>query len=796
VAVVTVDSLRAPSRFADRLATHFRTPLFREGYALVVSSALTSVLGLVYWVLAARMYSAHAVGVNAALVSAMMFVAGVAQLNLMSALLRFLPSAGGRTLKLVLGAYVVSTCAAAVASVVFVAGVRFWTPGLSVLRGDASFGAWFVVATIAWTVFVLQDSVLTGLRNAVWVPIDNAIHSLSKIVFLVALAAAFPRYGIFASWTLALTASLVVVSVLVFARLIPRHARAFGDGAEVTRSAIARYVAPDYIGSLFWIASMTLLPVIVLQRAGAAENAYFSLAQIMALPLFSISASTGAALIVSASPRPSELASETRQVLVQTARLVVPATAVMVVGAPIFLRLFGHAYSANGTHLLRLLALSSVPFVANAIYVSVARVRRAMSHVVLVLGAQCVLVIGLTFPLLDLFGIVGVGLASLAAQMIVAMAISVPRLVPLLRDVPDETRRRKAMVEMNVTAPAPRDVWADLFAQDESALVMQSPEWFDCLCASREYSDASRLYEFPNGCSVILPLVHRSVLGGRATTAHSLPSLWGFGGVVADRPVAPDDLCAVFEDLARSPALRTTLLSNPDQAAEWAAGAPAWVRATQRTAHVLDLDGGFERVWSERFPGATRTKIRKAERSGVVAQRGSADFLPVFYDVYVRWSVEHAAARGIPARIARTRAERRESLDKFLLLSRALGERFRIWVAFVDGLPAAALILLVHGEDAIYWRGYSDRALTRTSRATDLLQSAAIEDACSAGCVRYHMGESSNVASLMHFKERFGARPVPYAQYRLEKLPLTPVEDAWDAAVHRVERGVLALRRS
>ena len=37
----------------------------------------------------------------------------------------------------------------------------------------------------------------------------------------------------------------------------------------------------------------------------------------------------------------------------------------------------------------------------------------------------------------------------------------------------------------------------------------------------------------------------------------------------------------------------------------------------------------------------------------------------------------------------------------------------------------------------------------------------------------YHLGESGASRSLAHFKEKFGARPVPYAEYRLERLPLT-----------------------
>ena len=54
-----------------RLITHLRTPLYRNGYALVLSSATTSVLGMAYWFLAARTYTPDVVGLNAAAIAAM-----------------------------------------------------------------------------------------------------------------------------------------------------------------------------------------------------------------------------------------------------------------------------------------------------------------------------------------------------------------------------------------------------------------------------------------------------------------------------------------------------------------------------------------------------------------------------------------------------------------------------------------------------------------------------------------------------------------------------------------------------
>jgi hypothetical protein len=47
------------------------------------------------------------------------------------------------------------------------------------------------------------------------------------------------------------------------------------------------------------------------------------------------------------------------------------------------------------------------------------------------------------------------------------------------------------------------------------------------------------------------------------------------------------------------------------------------------------------------------------------------------------------------------------------------------------------------------------------------------------------MGESGASASLARFKERFGARPYDYAEYRLESVPLTTVETAIKTTVKR-----------
>ena len=82
-----------------RLLAHVRTPLYRDGYALVANSAFTAASGLLYWIVAANAYTPHALGISAALISSMMFLAGIASLNLTNVLVRFLPEAGPNTVR-------------------------------------------------------------------------------------------------------------------------------------------------------------------------------------------------------------------------------------------------------------------------------------------------------------------------------------------------------------------------------------------------------------------------------------------------------------------------------------------------------------------------------------------------------------------------------------------------------------------------------------------------------------------------------------------------------------------------
>ncbi len=417
----------------DRLVSHVRLPLYRNAYALMLSTAFTSGLGLLYWILAARFYPADVVGLNAAVVSTLTFLAGAAQLPSMNVMLRFLPVAGTSTRGLVGRAYLFSLLGATVIGVAFLLSIDIWTPALGFLRHDGWLALWFVLGIVAWCLFALQDNVLTGLRQAIYVPIENVPYAIAKIGLLIWFAGSFAAYGILASWTAPLLIILPLVNFLIFRRLIPQHVQAAaGQKLSYSLRQIVYYMGGNSLGAIFMLAATRLLPLLVTNQAGAQATAYFYLPWTVASSLKLIVANMTTSFTVEVAHDTSKLRAYSYRFLLHTTALLAVPVLVMWVGAPYILRLSGESYAAQGTQVMRLLTLAVIPSIIVSLYLGIARVRQRVSGIILVQGAYCVLTLVLSYWLLNLSGIVGVGMGILISESVIALFLLFTSLWPIL----------------------------------------------------------------------------------------------------------------------------------------------------------------------------------------------------------------------------------------------------------------------------------------------------------------------------------------------------------------------------
>ena len=438
---------RAPLR---RLRDDWRDPLLRNGYALIINVGATSVLGLLYWILAARLYSPAEVGVGNAAISLMQLLAGIGgQLTFAAALARFIPRAGGESKRLAFFSYLLAGTAGALVSLVYITLIHIHTAFFNRIPAVLGHG-WLLAAALGasvtvWCIFALQDAVLTGIRQAVWIPVENGLYGVVKIGMLVGLAHVSQRYGIFTSFTLPAFIALFPTNYFIFRRLLPRHMSATGVGPEaglptltgggrgsLSVRSIRRFMGGDYLGTVLFMATGTLLPVLILARLGKAQAGYFASAYLIIYALDLVTVNLGVALMVEGAMDRSLLRHHAGTVVRRILAIIGPAVAVLVLFAPRVLGVFGHPYAVHGSGLLRLLAVAVLAKAVTSLYIALSRVERRVGQIAFWQGVLLLSITGLSWWLMGRFGIDGVGLGYLASQVVVALCL-LPSIFKILR---------------------------------------------------------------------------------------------------------------------------------------------------------------------------------------------------------------------------------------------------------------------------------------------------------------------------------------------------------------------------
>ncbi|MFD9938401.1 lipopolysaccharide biosynthesis protein [Streptomyces massasporeus] len=410
---------------------HTHDSLFKNAYFLMLSTGVSAVLGLGFWLVAARYYTEEAVGQGSAAIAAMRLLASITATTMIGAVVRFVPRAGRETGRLVWGTYVASSLVVALAAAVFLLTLDAWGASYAPL-GTPMAGAVFVAACVAWALLTLQDGVLTGLRKAEWVPAGNAVFSVGKLALLAVFAGTLPVLGIFVSWAVAIAFSTLPLGWLIFRRLIPRQAEADRDKEPPKIKDMGRFLAGDSLGALFSLAMINLLPVMVAVRFSAAENGYFYVAYTVGGTMEFMAINMASSLTAHASHDPRQLADGVRGALRRMTLLLVPVVAVLVVFAPYILTPFSPDYAEHGSTVLRLLALGALPRVVVELYIGVLRVQGRTGVLAALQGAMCALVLGSAAVLFTPAGIAGAGWAVLLSMTLIAV-VSVAGLRAALR---------------------------------------------------------------------------------------------------------------------------------------------------------------------------------------------------------------------------------------------------------------------------------------------------------------------------------------------------------------------------
>ncbi|MBA2382640.1 MAG: hypothetical protein H0V73_11075 [Chloroflexi bacterium] len=401
---------------------------------------LTSGLGVMYWILAARVYSPAEVGMNAAIISSLTFLAGIAQLNLRPVLSRFLPVSGRSSGRFLQVAYAAAVGAAILFSTAYLGGSTIWADQgvIPMIRENLLLALGFIATTALWTVFSLQDGALIGLRTPVVMVLENVGFGVAKIAVVLVLASvsAARALAITISWIGPMIVAVIGVSFAIRRFLLPAHVRAHPELAGIKIGQGLRFVAGDYVGSLFALSYVALLPAIVVNQVGAAEAAQFYVAWVIISALQIIPPQMVVSLVVDTARDPSTFRHQGRRMLIGMLRVIGPLAIGLVLSANILLGVFGSAYEPAAP-VLRLLALSTIPYSVNILYLGAARVFVAPARIIVVQAATAAVILGLSWALVPRLGIAGVGWAFLAGHASISVVLLSTALRFMLRRGPE-----------------------------------------------------------------------------------------------------------------------------------------------------------------------------------------------------------------------------------------------------------------------------------------------------------------------------------------------------------------------
>ena len=413
----------AASAMARRIGTD---SLYRNSLMLMVNAGATTVLGGLFWVLAAQKFSAANIGILLATLSTAALLSTASSLGLPNAVVRFLPrrpeSSGSLT---VTAATLTGTAAGAVFAI---AAATPWA--LPLLRHNASvvlvlLGLGTVMLAAA---AMTMDATFIAQRSAHLLLIKNVSGQLIKL----AAVAVLPVHSLTALAAINLL-GLVTSAAITVGLMAPRLTGPMRFRLSSLSGAWS-FSLGNHAGMIFGVMPMTVTPLIVLSSLGPEKAAFFGIASMLMGILSVIPANFAQSLFAELSAgSPEARRSEILRATKATYTLLVPAVLVFLAAAPLLLRVFGKGYASGGTTCLRWMVLGALVAGLNYLIDVIVNSKGAAGSYLWLNASNAAFVLGCC-GLGAQYGLSAVGLGWLVAQSLSVLlglaylgALSVPR---------------------------------------------------------------------------------------------------------------------------------------------------------------------------------------------------------------------------------------------------------------------------------------------------------------------------------------------------------------------------------
>lgn len=385
--------------------------LFRNSMWLMLSTAIMSFFGFIFWVIAARVYSPSEIGFATALISVTVLLSSLSLLGFNTAVVRYLPKHRNPH-NTISTAIIFTSLAALIISAVYLLGIHHFAPAFHDLTDNLGYAVLFMIFMVMVTLNTFTDSVFIAYRAAHYNAVVYTFFGLVKVLAPLALVA-MGAYGIFFAYI----GSVVVSLGLSFYFM----RRAFGYKFRWTidthaAKQMGKFSTINYVSSLVASVPILIMPSLIVSKLGAEQAAYFYMASTIAALLYIIPQATTQSLLAEGSHDEKGLFHLVKGASKLIAIMMLPAIAALVLLGRFLLGIFGTTYAESSSILLDIMAVNGLVMAANMIMGTIMRVRHQMNEMLMMNISYFVFTMGTALAVLHK-GVIWASLALLAGQV-------------------------------------------------------------------------------------------------------------------------------------------------------------------------------------------------------------------------------------------------------------------------------------------------------------------------------------------------------------------------------------------
>jgi O-antigen/teichoic acid export membrane protein len=417
-------------RFVTSLKEHWSAPLHRSTYLFSANQIVGLFSGVIFWVLAARLYTPAQIGEASAFLAPAAFLSTAFLLGANHGLLRYSRQIGedARLLFSVIwfGAFV-----SAFGSILGII-ICLWVRAIDPISGSILLSLiLYAILVSSGTIWTICEAAFISLRAPWGVYVRSLLFALTRIAVLIPFAF-LGELGLVMAFSFSMGLAAFVSVELLRRQLRPDRGAFLGFGHPLLRPLLG-FAIPNHIVTLIATIPAMMLPLVAIRLLGAETNGYYYMAWTITMVIRAVLSAASSSLLAEGARDWQLLNSRLPRSAFFLFTLTGIAALPMILLPRVVLWIFGGPYADANALALPIFALSILPSIFPTLYVARERILNRIPGILVYSVANCALSIALPYVGAQWGGYSGFALGYLISQWLAGLAV-VPFLVRPMKD--------------------------------------------------------------------------------------------------------------------------------------------------------------------------------------------------------------------------------------------------------------------------------------------------------------------------------------------------------------------------